>query len=173
MFLFEQYLKKRRRKIQAWKREGEEWVNEKNSKSGYSMYSLADYARANPSPYGETKDILTVVWCVFVGIVVSTGLTFVFWNLFTAPPKKVDPNNPNGCDVLVKKGDLVAVTAGPFEGSEGTIINQLKNCSVNLRLTKSTMSDKRCEELDYSDCGFAKDNGTILNVDTEKNIIKL
>jgi len=170
MFLLELYLKNREAKIKRWHDYGIQWLKEKNGTSSYSYYDMGDYEKKFPYPAIRWKKVASVVLPI-LGALTITSLLVVY--IATRPPKPIDPNNPNDCSTVVKKGDKVAVSGGNFDGSEGDIIEQKKDCSVNLRLTKSTFSTKRCKDLDYNDCGGAKDDGTILNVDRSSNIIKL
>lgn len=107
---------------------------------------------------------------IFITLVVIASITFIA----TRPPKKIDPNNPNGCSPMVKKDDKVAVQTSDFDGSEGIVIQQKEDCTVDLRLTKSTYTFEICKKSnDDFYCKNTKEIGTILHVNNNDHIVKL
>jgi len=169
IFVFESLLENRKAKVDAWREQGQRWVKARNATSSYAHYSFEDYERRNPAPLSVKK----VASFVLPGIAVGAVVAFAIWGIASVPPKKVDPNNPHDCSVVVKKDDKVAVTYGPFVGSEGTVINQEDGCGVNIKLTKSTNTREDCVKKGYQDCRSEKNIGDELNVDTSQNITKL
>jgi hypothetical protein len=170
MFLLELYLKGRQAKLRAWRKRGEEWVSKRNSGAGYSVYHFEDYERAFPSPVFPFKKVATFV---LPGIGAVAVLSLIVWGIITAPPKKVDPNNPNDCTTVVKKGDKIGIIAGDFNGSKGTVIDQRKDCSVNLTLDMSTYTLDMCKKIGKGYCDSAKENGAILSIGKSSDIVKL
>jgi hypothetical protein len=170
MFLIELYLKKRKAKLRAWERAGKEWVEERNKASSYNAYSFEDYAKRYPAPVFPWKKVLSIV---FTSLACIAIVTFVVWRIASIPPKKIDPNNPNDCSTVVKKGDKVGVTGGDFEGSKGVVIEQRKDCSVNLTLTESTWTYDQCHKKSSGYCSESKEKDEILTVDHSQDIVKL
>lgn len=170
MFVFELYIKSRQAKERAWRKRGEEWVKEKNSTSNYSYYSFDDYERKFPCPVIRWGKVAAVVLPILgITAVVALGILAIV----TAPPKKVDPNNPNDCATVVKKDDKVAIVGGDFEGSKGTVISQDKECVVNLTLTESLWGMEKCKKVNRTYCKEARENGQILKVENSEDILKL
>ena len=158
IFVFENLRKSRQKRIKDWERTGQEWLDKKNEGRSYSVYSFRDYERKYPKPITLAKVAGTVL-PILGGIgVVALLVTYVV----TLPPKKVDPNNPNDCSVVVKKDDKVAIRGGRFDGSEGVVVSQNNDCEVSVKLTKSLWTMKRCKE-----------NDEILRVEKSSDITKL
>lgn len=170
MFLLELYLKSRQAKLRAWRRRGEEWVREKNNASNYSHYDFDDYAKKFPCPVIQWGKVLAVVLPILgIGTVAALGILAIV----TAPPKKVDPNNPNDCTTVVKKDDKVGVTGTDFKGSKGTVLVQREDCSVIMNLEESTYTMEICERIDKNYCTNAQAKGTILRVEKSSDVVKL
>lgn len=171
IFLIEQLIKNVKAKERAWERKGKKWVEERNSYNKYIRYSLKDYAKENPSPSQKIRQVFSTLVSLLIGLAIACLIT---WGIVSASSVKPDPNNPNNCSLLVKKDDKVAVTYGPFVGSEGTVIEQdKKGCGVKIRLTKSTNTRNECVEKKYKDCRAEKNVGEELYIDTSRNITKI
>lgn len=164
IFVLESYLKNRRAKVEAWEKSRAEWAN-----SGSYRYSR-DYESVVPYPIIRWGRIASMSIPFLIGGIVITTLGIA---IATAPPKKVDPNNPHDCSVVVHKGDKVGVTGTKFEGSNGVVIDQRSDCSVNLTLTHSTWGVGRCKQVDGDYCDKPKEDGEILTVENSKDIVKL
>lgn len=170
MFIIQRYLQRREELIHDWETAGRAWVKEKNDDEyRYHRYSLSDYASNHPYPVVRLRPILATVFPI---LIVITVVSSVVLYTVTRPPKPVDPNNPNDCSNLVKKGDNVIVTEGDFRDSTGTILEQKKDCSVNITLTKSTYTHKEAQDQGYQGRD-AREVGETLNVDRQENFTKL
>lgn len=168
MFAIESYFKNRKAKIDAWKAAGKVWLKQGD---GYYRRVLEDYEIEHPYPVIMWSRVAARLAPVALGLS-AIGLVVLMFAL--APEPKKDANNPNGCDVVVKKGDKVAVQSGSFDGSEGTVIQQSKGCDVDLRLTKSTYTFATCRAQTATGyCDKTKEIDTVLNVDRNGKIIKL
>ncbi len=167
MFLLELYLQNRKAKVEAWRKRGEEWLVDHPN-----YYSFEDYERKYPKPVFPWKTFFGALPIVLVAI---TVITTVVVHIATAPPPKVDPNNPHGCEQVVKKGDRVAVTYGDFVGSEGVVIQQGNglpdDCGANIKLTKSTNTRDECAKV-HNDCRRERNVGEELYVDSSGNFTK-
>lgn len=170
MFVFELLTKNRRKKIEEWRKDGEAWIKKRNELSGYSVYTFENYEAHFPMPVTNYKKISAVVLPILAVIAVVVCL---IGYVVTLPPKKVDPKNPNGCAVLVAKGDKVGVLGGDFDGSKGTVIDQRSDCSVHLTLDVSTYTFEKCEKVNKEYCNSTKENGAILKVNKSADIVKL
>tara|TARA_B100001245_G_C22890259_1_gene428679 strand:- start:438 stop:953 length:516 start_codon:yes stop_codon:yes gene_type:complete len=171
MFLLERPLRKRREKINNWNKQADAWAAEMNEKYG-GEYDRDTYERRSGTrPYRPIGEVFTVVF-VPAGIIAVVSLVIVY--ILTRPPKPVDPDNPNDCKTVVKKGDDVGIIAGDFNGSKGTVIQQEDGgCAITLTLTESTYTMKRCKEIDYGYCTDVREDGEILKIDNSSDVVKL
>jgi hypothetical protein len=168
IFVLESFRKNREAKVAAWEKARDEWV------SASSYRSRSDYGIRNPRPGIPWEIVARLGAIAAMGAVIIALLTTIIRNAPTGMEVDKSPSNPKGCHVVVNKGDKVAVQGGDLDGSEGTVIQQTDNCSVDLRLTKSTYTRDYClKNSSPGYCDKTKENDTILNVENSKQIIKL
>lgn len=172
IFVLDSYLKRYKAELREWENNARDWAARKNA-GGYSYhyYSYKEYPVRRPG-------IPVIKWAIVLPIVLMPLFVVGMVTLLSAGAPtgaEVDKTaqNPNGCHVVVQKGDKVAIKDGDFAGSKGDVISQDNDCHVNLTLTDSTWSMDRCKKVDRTYCQEAKDNGNILTVNSSKDIIKL
>lgn len=171
MFVLEQFIKRQTSKRRAWEKRADKWVDKMTEEHGYG-YTRGHYSRRiEPREFKTLGEIGMLILPYLIG---SVLVGFFAWVIFFMPQPEPDPNNPHNCSVLVKKDDKVAVTYGPFVGSEGTVVEQDGNgCGVKMKLSKSTNTRDACVEKKRTDCREERNVGEELYVDSSKNITKI
>lgn len=158
MFIFENYLESRRRKIAEWNKARDKWISE-----GSYRYDR-DYHKVKPYPVVQWGRIARTV--IPVAIAVHVALLGVFWLFHTnqqidkpkTPEKPVTYNIGDKCSKY-HIGDIAYIKYGDFEGAEVEIVGGCRNNEdYKVKVTKDqTLFGKGSENENYNDKDIKKD----------------
>lgn len=172
-FLFEQLWLKYVSAQKAWKKKGEDWVNEAydskgNHKDGYGFRYFSDWQRRNPSPKERISTIVRLFLGIVGGLIVAGFFIAVINNSIAEDNKQREKAYAGHSCKAHELGDRVKIEYGEWAGVTGEIVGGCgheEDYQVKLDAQKFDVPNDSKDPVDVG--------GRVIGVDTYKNLTNI